>query len=219
MSIRQLFRKAMCLSEKQLGDEDKLETNISTPSQETAVPQVEPPRQINSHPHLTFPPENPHHPHLSHFHIFHSSTSDTMVESPEEITPNSSQGRTSFQPTQNASDRSSPPRPHPQRKPTIELEENSEYRPQGGPDYIRILEKYNMLGDSQEGRIICRFVRQGNVSERRPEIIKVQNISPQANQEFLAAVTIGDSDKPQGNTSQEDKLTDSVEVGFRYRFS
>jgi hypothetical protein len=86
------------------------------------------------------------------------------------------------------------------RAPTVELVENKAYRPLGGPDYIKILAKYNLFGQDQyHGRVVCRFVNTGNVVNRQPQIVKVEEYSSeQGNQEFLASVTIGNSNPPQG---------------------
>ena len=91
----------------------------------------------------------------------------------------------------------SPPFRHPRRANTLELEENRAYVPLGGPDYLKVLAKYNLFStDEQQGRVVCRFVNTGNVKDRQPQIIKVDNYSAQGNQEFLAHIFIGNP--PQG---------------------
>ena len=91
---------------------------------------------------------------------------------------------------------SSPVRPF-RRTPTVELEENPAYHPLGGPDYLKILAKYNLLGkDEHQGLVVCRFTNAGNIGTRQPQVIKVDQFSAHGNQEFLAHVAIGDP--PQG---------------------
>jgi hypothetical protein len=187
-----MVRNAMCLSERKVDDEEKLEgTSTSSQEEAPAPPKM---KDMTSPPHLTFPLRSSPRPHPSHFQTAPASTGDTIFDSPTEITPDSSPAP----PPDAQTSQVTPPRSQIRRKSTCELQENRDYHPQGGPDYIRILTKYGMLKEVNNSRVICRFVRAGGVSERRPQVIKIENISPQANQEFLAPVVIGNGEKKQG---------------------
>jgi hypothetical protein len=81
---------------------------------------------------------------------------------------------------------------------TVELEENKAYHPLGGPEYIKILAKYQLFSsDEHHGRVVCRFVNTGSSRNRRPQVIKVEEHSAQGNQEFLARISVGNP--PQSN--------------------
>jgi len=192
MNIRRVLRKALCSSEKTTEDEEKIEKGSTTPSQE--------PGSLNSTSSKDI--DDRQHP-ISQGHLSDPQPSQFQTSPPLLANPIAevSKKMSSESPDHPSPRQQLPPqRRQPQRRSTIELQENKEYRPKGGPDYLRILAKYHMLGDKSNERVICRFVRPGNTSERRPEIVKIDNISPQANQEFLAHVVIGNSDKPQGRS-------------------
>jgi len=83
-------------------------------------------------------------------------------------------------------------RPPLRRSTTVDLEWNPAYRPLGGPEYLKILAKYNLFNeDERHGRVVCRFVNAGNLRDRQPQVIKVEEFSAQGNQEFLAHISIG----------------------------
>jgi len=83
-------------------------------------------------------------------------------------------------------------RPPLQRSTTVDLEWNPAYHPLGGPEYLKILAKYNLFNeDERHGRVVCRFVNAGNLRDRQPQVIKVEEFSAQGNQEFLAHISIG----------------------------
>ena len=80
----------------------------------------------------------------------------------------------------------------PIRFPYVALDENPAYHPLGGPDYLKVLSKYNLFGNDEHlGLVVCRFVNAGSRLGRQPQIIKVEKFSAQGNQEFLAHVVIG----------------------------
>jgi len=201
MSISRAFHKMMmCSNEKTLKDEEKFQEG--TPSSENGFGlKLGSSRDMNEQHHHTFPLVNPHQPHPSHFQTAPSSSTETHVESPSEMSPAVEMPQES-----RFSARSRTMRPKPRRKSTLELQENKLYHPRGGPDYLYLLAKYNLFGDGdgQPGaRVICRFVRQGNARERRPQVIKIEQDVAESNQEFLAHVTIGDSEIPQGTLNCE----------------
>jgi hypothetical protein len=161
--------------------------NETQPSQSNGMVKLEPARKANRQQHKTFPADAPRRRHPSHFKTTPPETADN-VSSP--VSPDSPAAQDMMA--------RNPARPF-KRTPTIELEENPFYRPKGGADYLKILAKYKLFGkDDRNGRIVCRFVNAGNIKNRQPQIVKVEEFSAQGNQEFLAHITIGNSNPPQG---------------------
>jgi hypothetical protein len=77
--------------------------------------------------------------------------------------------------------------------------QNKAYVPLDGLDYLTTLAKYKLFTQDEDlGWSISRFVDTGNPRNRRPQVVKVEDFSHPDNQKFLAAVTIGTSDPPQG---------------------
>ena len=127
--------------------------------------------------HTTFPLDNARRPHPSQYQTAPAAVVDTNVATPASAA--------------NASATGSPTRRF-RRAPTVELEENPAYKPTGGPEYLHILAKYNLFGsDEHHGRIVSRFVNAGNIRDRHPQVIHVDEFSSQGNQEFLAHIQIG----------------------------
>jgi hypothetical protein len=163
--------------------------NLSTKNDETDTPpsndglvKLQSMRQQNR----TFPEQSPKQPHPSHFKTAPARMSTEYTRNPSPID------------TSSTTPHSGSPNRSPKRSPTVELEENKAYVPLGGPDYLKILAKYKLFGnDEHHGRVVCRFVNAGNIKDRQPQIIKVDEFSAQGNQEFLAHITIGNSNPPQ----------------------
>jgi hypothetical protein len=115
----------------------------------------------------------------------HSDTQPTEVSAPETSTVAHNNGDINSNSAPASSRRL-------RRSQTVELLENSAYRPLGGPEYIKVLAKYELFSsDQQQGRVVCRFVDTGNAKTRRPQMIKVEEYSANGGQEFLAQVYIG----------------------------
>ena len=95
-----------------------------------------------------------------------------------------------------------------QRARTVELVCNRAYRPTGGPEYVKLLAKYNLLeNDPHQGLVVVRVVNAGRAIWRKPEVIKVNQFSANGNQEFLAEITIGTSTgAPQSKSVSESQL-------------
>jgi hypothetical protein len=187
MRLGSLIQKLItsCSNEKAMEKSEK--ENETQPSQSNGMVKLEPARESDRQQHKTFPSDAPRRRHPSHFKTVPAETADN-VSSPVSPDSPAAQDMMARKPT----------RPF-KRTPTIELEENPSYRPQGGPDYLKILAKYNLFGkDDRNGRIVCRFVNAGNIKNRQPQIVKVEEFSAQGNQEFLAHITIGNSNPPQG---------------------
>lgn len=173
---------------------------------ESSTHSTEPPLKLDTLrtvPHQTFPLDNPRRPHLSQYQTAPAAAVDTTSATPISG-PNSSATE-------------SPTRRF-RRAPTVELEENPAYHPTGGPEYLHILAKYNLFGrDEYHGRIVSRFVNAGNIRERHPQVIHVEEFSAQGNQEFLAHIKIGNP--PQSKYPYDSSLLTlvSTESRFRYR--
>jgi len=180
MKIEQAIRKVITVCQNEGQKEETYlvkEEEIATPPSMDEVNRL----QTIPQKHHTFPPDNSRNQHLSHFRTAPAAAADNT--SP--ISPGNGTMATS-----------SPVRPF-RRTPTVELEENPAYHPLGGPDYLKILAKYNLLGkDEHQGLVVCRFTNAGNKGTRQPQVIKVDQFSAHGNQEFLAHVAIGDP--PQG---------------------
>jgi hypothetical protein len=165
---------------KEEGEQGKLEENGTRPDR-AGIVKLE--SAADGHNHQTFPASTARHQLPSHSKTAPAKTVDQTaprlsmkVDIPEK-----------------------PIRPI-RRSPTVELVENKNYHPLGGPDYLKILAKYNLFGEDKNfGRVVCRFVNAGNVSNREPQIVKVEEYSAQGNQEFLAQVRIGNP--PQGKSA------------------
>src|SRR5438046_3300946 len=135
MKIDQAIRKVItiCQNEGQDGETYSVKgEDIATPPSMDQVIRL----QNIPQEHHTFPPDNPRSQHLSHFRSAPAAAADNASPiSPGNVT----------------SAGSSPIRPF-RRTPTVELEENPAYHPLGGPDYLKILAKYNLLGrDEHQG--------------------------------------------------------------------
>lgn len=77
---------------------------------------------------------------------------------------------------------------------------NKAYVPVGGSDYINVLAKYNLFAtDERYARVVSRFENAGDVRNRRPQTLPVEEHSAQEDQEILAQITIGTSYPPQGS--------------------
>lgn len=181
--------------------------NFSSKEEELATPPtmdglVE--LQTTHHHNNTFPLDTSRTPHPSHF----------------QTTPAASADNTS--PTSPEPESSTSPRPirRFRRTPTLELDKNPAYHPLGGPEYLKVLAKYDLFGtDEHQGLVVCRFVDAGSSVKRHPQIIKVEEYSAHGNQEFLAHIVIGNP--PQSifpNKSQWLICVCSPESRFRYRF-
>ena len=170
MKIESVIRKVFTVCQH----EDKVfaKEEIATPS--TMDRHV---KLHTSHQHHnTFPLENERTPHPLHFQTAPATSADDT--SPTSAEPESSTS-------------SSPIRRF-RRTPTVELDKNPAYHPLGGPEYLKILAKYDLFGnDPNQGLVVARFVNAGSRSGRHPQIIKVEEYSAHGNQEFLAHVSIG----------------------------
>jgi hypothetical protein len=173
---------------------------------ESSTHSTEPPLKIDTlravH-HQTFPLEPQRRPHPSQYQTAPAATVDAAPVMPASAPNSSATG--------------SPTRRF-RRTPTIELEENPAYHPTGGPEYLHILAKYNLFGsDEHHGRIVSRFVNAGNIRDRHPQVIHVEEFSAQGNQEFLAHIKIGNP--PQSISPYESSWLTlcSAESRFRYR--
>ena len=125
--------------------------------------------------HNSFNPKNPH---PSHFKT-------TLGTSTEDTSPISLDSKPQSSTTSSRIQRFG-------SRMTVALEENPAYHPLGGPDYIKVLAKYNLFGvDEHLGLVVCRFVNAGSSLGRHPQIIKVEQFSAQGNPEVLAHVVIG----------------------------
>jgi hypothetical protein len=187
MKVGSLIQKLItsCSNEKAMEKGDK--ENEAQPSQSNGMVKLEPNREKIRQQHKTFPSEAPRSRHPSHFKTAPAETVDHDSPPVSPVSPAA----------QNMMARK-PARPF-KRTPTIELEENPLYKPQGGSDYIKILAKYNLFDkDDRNGRVVCRFVNAGNIKNRQPQIVKVEEFSAQGNQEFLANITVGNCNPPQG---------------------
>jgi hypothetical protein len=92
--------------------------------------------------HKTFPEQAPKKPHPSHFNTTPESTTDDIdsvsplsISPPNEPTHQSTEPRKRVRPLRRSS--------------TIELHENPAYHPEGGPDYLKILAKYDLFGTDE----------------------------------------------------------------------
>src|SRR5437773_12022794 len=109
--------------------------------------------------HRTVPDQSPRPPHPSHFRTAPAVT--TSHDSP--ISPGDT-SRPFAGVSQASTSPSSSPARYFRRSPTVELEENPEYRPLGGPEYLKILAKYNLLvTDEQHHLVVSRFVNAGSI--------------------------------------------------------
>jgi hypothetical protein len=198
MNVGTVLRRAVTMCQ---GESSSMnETDSSTHS-------TEPPLKIDTlravH-HQTFPLENTRRrPHPSQYQTAPAATVDAASTTPASA------------PTSSATE--SPTRRF-RRTPTVELEENPAYHPTGGPEYLHILAKYNLFGsDEHHGRIVSRFVNAGNIRERHPQVIHVEEFSAQGNQEFLAHIKIGNP--PQSTFPYESSVLTlfSAESRFRHR--
>jgi hypothetical protein len=186
MTLGSIIQKVIifCSNEKTMEKDSK--ENEAQLSQSNGRVKLEPTREMIRQQHKTFPAEAPRTRHPSHFKTTPAETSADSSASASPVSPDS--------PTM----MSRRPRGPLKRAPTIELEENPAYRPQGGPDYLKILAKYKLFGkDERQGRVVCRFVNAGNIRNRQPQMVKIEEFSAQGNQEFLAHIHIGNSDPPQ----------------------
>lgn len=186
MTLGSIIQKVVifCSNEKPMEKETK-ETEEQI-SQSNGKVKLESVRETKRQQHKTFPPEATRARLPSHFKTTPAETSDATSASASPVSPDSPfmMSRRSTGPLK--------------RAPTIELEENPAYRPQGGPDYLKILAKYKLFGkDDRQGRVVCRFVNTGNIRNRQPQMVKIEEFSAQGNQEFLAHIRIGNSDPPQ----------------------
>lgn len=170
MKIEAVFRKviAVCQNEENFSSKEE---GIETPPTMDGLVKL----QTTHHQHNTFPLEIPKIPHPSHFQTAPASTADnTSPTSPEPESHTSSPIRRI------------------RRTPTVELDKNPAYHPLGGPEYLKVLAKYDLFGnDEHQGLVVCRFVNAGSSSGRHPQIIKVEEYSAHGNQEFLAHINIG----------------------------
>jgi hypothetical protein len=167
---------AMCQNKEVDYDPEK----DASASQRDGIVPLESGRDAPRHRNRTFPESTPSHPVPSHS----QTTPSTVVDEPT-ATPDRPPIAVDI-----------PVRPI-RRTPTVELVENTAYHPLGGPDYLKILAKYDLFRkDKNNARIVCRFVNEGNATNRQPQIVQVEEFSAQGNQEFLAQVKIGTP--PQG---------------------
>jgi len=172
---------------------------------DSSTHSTEPPLRLDTLravPHQTFPLDNPRRPHPSQYQTAPAAAVDTTPAMPASGPNSSATG--------------SPTRRF-RRAPTIELEENPAYNPTGGPEYLYILAKYNLFGrDEHYGRIVSRFVNAGNIRERHPQVIHVEEFSAQGNQEFLAHIQIGNP--PQSTPPYESWLLTFISTESRLRY-
>lgn len=179
----------------------------SPPPQNGAFVKLTSLRESKLHESNTFPQQDPKKPHPSHFKTSPASTTDMESVSPLSPSPPNRPAST----TPKSSQRVLPIR----RRSTIELHGNPAYHPQGGPDYLKILAKYNLFETSESyGRVVARFVNTGSAKERHLQVIKVKEYSANGNQEFLADITVGD---PPQSISSPGRADFSPESRFGYR--
>lgn len=104
------------------------------------------------------------------------------------------------------------------KRSTVELEENLAYHPQGGPDYLKILAKYQLFGsDQHSGLVVCRYVQAGNIRDRQPQIIPVESHSARGNQEFLANIFVGEPPKRMFHDLAFVDVRSESRLGYRKR--
>jgi hypothetical protein len=168
---------AMCKPKEEEND-GKLEVEDGKVPQRAGIVNLESGREPLDQRHSTYPAPIPSHQLPSHSQTAPANAADNPIMRPPMKVD-------------------IPVSPGIKRAPTVELVENKAYHPLGGPDYLKILAKYDLFGEDKNfGRVVCRFVNAGNVRNREPQIVKVEEYSAQGNQEFLAQVSIGNP--PQG---------------------